>query len=269
MSPFEDQEQSQYDGKPVECLLIEFGSTAWRWTSNAVAVTLPTRGTFDPTVIRSGEQSESSEAESGGVEIHVPRTNAVAQLFVGFPPGEPIFLTVYGAHLGSEADHVVLLRRWRLASARGAGSTVSLLFLPASRLSRRPFPILRWQGPCQHSLYDGGCKVDREARTDTVTVTSVDGLDLISADFATRPDNWYRLGRVIAQLDQARFVIAHVGNRVTLNAPIAGLELPATALIEAGCDGLKLTCRNKFRNRLNYLGNEYTPSRDPHRSGLL
>jgi len=262
---FDSREKSTYQGQPVECFRFSQGSTLWLWTSADKSITLPV-GTFAPEVIKCGELDE--ERDDATLEVTVARDNPVAQLFIQSLPVSPVGLTVYKAHRGEESDYKTRLVGGRVTSLRFEGAEAVLTCAPLSGALRRRLPLIQFQSLCPWPLYGPGCTVSKAAFKDSILLTSVSTVTLVSSNFASRPDGWFNNGWVEGTNGATMFIVNHVGNTVTLMAPLAGLASGQTVFAYAGCDRTEATCNGKFNNLVNHLGFARIPVRNPYEGSI-
>jgi hypothetical protein len=261
---FESRETSRHDGRPVECFRVRHGSTEWRWTSADAVITIPGIGTFTPATVSRSGQVFGGENQSGALELRVPLDNPLRPLVLGYPTTVPIRVGFFLVHRGDEADPVTVFEDSEVISARAEGDEVVLLCQPETSFARSAFPVLRYTSTCFHNVFDGGCKLIREAFEAEVTITAVDGHDVVSSAFALQPDGYYRRGRIILTGAEARTIVHHAGDRVTLTHPFEGLVAPAIAVVSPGCDGTAFVCATRYANTTNRLSWDRIPSRDIH-----
>ncbi len=62
---------------------------------------------------------------------------------------------------------------------------------------------------------------------------------------------------------EARTIMSHVGNQITMAYRMTHLANNNTVDVYPGCDGRNVTCRDKFNNILNFLGFPYIPIENP------
>lgn len=267
---YEDLEGSPADARPVECYEFSHLGNIWRHTSADKAITLPVAGEFIPAPIRRGEIALSSETSSGSIEVYVPVTHPVGHLFVGPPPVDPVRLSIRRAHRQALADwRTIWSGRVDSGRLQVAGAEVVLQGLSPSALLDEELPGWTYGPICKRQLYSAQCGV-REALFQIVaTLTSVDGVLLHAAEFALQADGWYAGGwaRTAGQAD--RFILAHAGDQIEVAAAIPGLQAGDAMTVSAGCDGLHATCRDKFSNLENHLGQKDIPTRDPYQGRMV
>jgi uncharacterized phage protein (TIGR02218 family) len=259
---FDADEKARSTGKPVECFRFATGAQVWLFTSADRDITLPV-GVFLKETISSGEQSHSPEEISGDIQIHLPRTNPVAIPFIAYMPPEAMNVIRYEAHRGHESEYIVAFIG-TVSGVRFVGSEAILTCSPIAKTFDRRIPGPCYQLQCNRALYSVGCRVSLSDFRDIVQVTTIEGDDLVSNDFALQPDGWYNGGFVKRANSEVRFVVAHIGNRVTLMSAFQTLASLEVVDIYAGCDRLESTCSTKFNNLLRFLGFSRVPTRNPH-----
>jgi len=259
---YENQEVSRFSGEPVECYRFTIGGDSWFYTSADREIVLP-MGTFTPEIIQRGEQDLSQEDTAGSIEIRVARTNPVAALYIPFVPTSAPYISVYRAHRAYEEEAVTIFVG-RITSVKFQGSEAILTCSPISQSIDRRFPSLTYQTQCNWTLYSPPCGVDKNAYKDEILISEIDGNDLISGDFSLREDGWFTAGWIKRSNGDVRFIVDHVGDRVTLMNPFVEIESLETVGAYAGCDRLESTCDVKFGNLLRHLGFSRIPSRNPH-----
>lgn len=261
MTPLADHEESTYQGKPVECYRFSTGAEVWRHTSADVRVVLPA-GTFDPASISRSGTGYSEEENSQTIEIEVPRNHPVAALFVGYPPSIPVGVIVYRAHR-QELDSFVPYWTGKVISSRTLGSSAFLLCGSLLHSLKRRVPVLSYQTPCGLILYGAECGANSTAHRTLVTITTVNGRTLTSADFDALPDGSLDGGTIVAPDGTPRFVTSHVGDTVQVIARFPNLV--SLDVVEAfdGCDRLEPTCSGKFGRLDSHMGFSRFPLRNP------
>jgi len=88
-----DYEYSNEDGKPVALYEFTIGTKAWRYTSDSEPV-VANGETYQPVPISDNGTTQSGEAQNDDFVVTLPASTEIAQLFIGTPPSEEIWLTV-------------------------------------------------------------------------------------------------------------------------------------------------------------------------------
>jgi uncharacterized phage protein (TIGR02218 family) len=264
---FESREISNYEGEPIEGFKFSQGDNVYRYTSADASFTLPA-GTFEPAVIQRSEMSFSPEDTGETIEITVARDNPIATLFIGDLPSTAVWVTIYRAHRGDE-DLAVTIFAGRIVRVRFTGSEAILTGGSLIAVLNRGIPPLMMQTPCNHVLFSAECGLNAALHRDAVTIASVSGSTVTSADFALRADQWFRGGRIDTPELDMRFIANHVGDTIKLMSPLPGLAVGMTVFAYWGCDHLQSTCETKFANILNHLGWAFIPGRNPFDERIL
>lgn len=265
------KETSVRSGAPLEFYRFTIGATVWRYASGDLTLTIAdptTPHAYAPEPISRGALDFSQEDEAGALVVTVGRTNAVAQLFVGYPPPGPVTLTIYQKHR-NDAEILVAFEG-EVASAEYVAAEARLACVPASHFLTRRIPAVLFQSQCNRCLYSDACGVDRGDFGDEAEITAVIGATIESAIFDTRDDGWYVSGYVERANGDRRFIVGHVGEVIALRSPFPDLEVSETVMAYAGCDRTEAACGvAKFDNLLNHLGWPRIPSRNPYGGGSL
>jgi uncharacterized phage protein (TIGR02218 family) len=126
-----------------------------------------------------------------------------------------------------------------------------------------PLPRNVYQSGCLHTVFQGGCGLNRAAFSSGGTVTGGDLLTLATP--LPQPPGYFTLGNITftsgPNSGVSRAVREHAQGQLTLAAPLA---LPCrsgdTFSISPGCDGLRDTCRQRFGNEPNFRGFPFIPT---------
>ncbi|STZ77341.1 DUF2163 domain-containing protein [Bergeriella denitrificans] len=155
----------------------------------------------------------------------------------------------------------------RVSDVSGSRSAVNVTVKSDIELLNVSSPRNIYQAGCMRTLYDGGCKVSREAFTVTgrVTANSADGSSLLCN--LPQPDKWFEQGVIKftggLNAGLSRTVKTHAGGVLSFalrlpHPPQAGDVFK----IHPGCDGTKETCDKKFHNLVHFRGFPYIPAAD-------
>lgn len=273
-------EASTQDGKPVYKFLFVQGTEEFRYTSAAYFIGDST-GTWTPAPIRASNVSQTNQIAKNGIKLTLPRTNEVAQLFIGKVPESITSLTIYRVHDGDIDDQVWW--KGRVAAAQASGDALTLECEDIFTSMRRPGLRARYQKGCRHALYSPACGVqlyDYAQQVEIVaqsgfslTVTGLadstgDSTDSTSLAFA---DGYYAGG--IIELDDGamRYILRQEGNSLTLLSQFDTIDVDSVGVIATiypGCLHTVSDCKNKFNNLLNYGGFPYIPAKNPFQNSV-
>lgn len=259
---FDSREKSTHDGQPVECYRFSLRGDVWLITSAERPVVLPS-GTYVPEVVSNHGADQAREAAQSTMEVTLPAVSPVVAGHRQQVPSGQLGLILYQAHRGEEAAAVVRFVG-TIASVRFEGATAVLECAPLSAAFGRSIPRTTFQPQCVHALYGAGCGVSAGSFRDAAVLSSVVGNVIQSATFATHPDGWYSNGWVEGPDGEIRWVVAHVGDTITLVTALPGLASGQSVFAFAGCDRTEATCAAKFSNLVRHLGFPRVPFKNPH-----
>lgn len=137
---------------------------------------------------------------------------------------------------------------------------ISAECVQTTRLSAK-LPKIVYQSNCNWQVFDCDCSLSSDD-WDVNAVVTVSSSALVSATFGLFDDDYFTQGRVFYNGD-FRFIVAHSGNTITLQAPFSDLVTGGTVTAYPGCDGLPTTCESKFNNRDRFCGMRLIPSHNP------
>lgn len=266
---YDAREKSVSGAAPVELYVITVGATEFTLTSADVGgewTIGASTFTFVPTAgLRRGSLAFNQEADSGSIEIALPRDHAAVAGFLSWGIASPVTVKIYRTHEGE--TETVLLFVGTVAAARAEVAEIILTCLPMTAALKRAVPRLAIQRQCNWVLYGVGCGLSAGAFTVGATVTGVSGKEITATAFGTKPDGWFEFGVFTGADGAIRRISSHVGTTITLaKATTVGIGDVVSAI--AGCDLTEETCRLKFNNLVNHLGFKRTPARNPFVSGL-
>ena len=263
------QEQSRADASPVELYKFTMLTQTWRYASGDQARTGPDDELYAPATIRRTAQDFSQEDTAANIEVAVAFDNPVAQLFRDYTPPASVVLVIYRFHLTDDEDEVVAFGPFSVVSVRFAGGEATLTCAPIQGALARKIPSVVYQSLCNWTFGGPGCGVDPDDWSDEAELDSVVGVTLVSTIFDTRDDGFYRSGWIERTNGERRFIVAHVGNTLTLSVPFpATLEAGETVTAFAGCAKTEAAC-TAFGNLLQHMGFPRVPSRNPYGGGSI
>lgn len=259
---YDSREQSTYQGTPWEAYWFSCGPLNWRWTSGDIPRVV---GGFEftPEPVTRTEIDQNQELRSGSITITLSPDNPVAALFRRYLPAQPVSLVIYRGHDG-EAETVCNFTG-KVASVTWK-DLPELTLVPEQDALKKKVPALRYQTQCPRALYSTGCKVNKTDYQVLATLTSVSGVTIKAAAFATKPNGYFAGGWVDAR-NTSMAVVKHVGDTLTLFFPLEGLTAGEIIVGFPGCDGTESTCSGKFSNIVNHLGFARIPTRNPFGDG--
>lgn len=175
---------------------------------------------------------------------------------------ERIFFSDWATPVGA-----VVIFSGRVSDVSGSRSAVKVDVKSDIELLNVSSPRNIYQSGCMRTLYDGGCKVNREKFTvnGRVTANSTTGTEL--ACNLTQADGWFNQGVIKFTSGRnaglSRTVKEHKNGRLSF-----ALRLPFPPQsgdvfkIYPGCDKRQETCGKKFDNIVHFRGFPYIPAAD-------
>ena len=260
---YDEFEESVAGGKPVECYRFSSGANLWLYTSADREVVLPS-GLYIPAIVSRGERAYSGEDGSGGLDVHLTRADPAIAEFIPYIPTTPLGLVIYRAHRGVENDARPLFSG-SVRSVSFSGSEATLRCVPVTRHFERRVPALDYGATCNWAIFSTPCGKNPEDYRVQAAVAIVDGFDLGSLAFASKPDGWFTGGWIARANGEKRHIVNHVAARVTLLSPFVGMGVEVVDAFP-GCDGTEETCIAKYENLPRHFGFSTIPARNPHRA---
>lgn len=254
---YEAIETSAFEGNPVELYKFVKGTAEFYQTSSNEEITYD-GNLYVPKPIKRDEVALTGEINKSSLGISVTKNNEVAQLFIQSFPSTVVTLTIFRLHVSD--GNAILLWRGRVNSCsffeNSAKFTCESIFTSIKRTGL----YRNYQKSCPHMLYDVACKAQKLASYGTVDTAN--GITITSSLFASQADGWW-IGGIFESGNEQRYIHTHVGNTITIDRTIVGLNQGAALSVLPGCDRLKSTCETKFNNVNNYGGFPYIPSNNP------
>ena len=260
---YSDYEESLSDGTPIELYEFVRGSEQWHYVSGANEV-IRLGTTYIPFPIERDNIKQTSDIFKDSLSLTFPRGDVFASQYLGFAPEGVTTVTVFRGHHGDPDDEFVVYWKGRVIGAKASGNKIDIDCESVFTSIKRPGLRARFELGCRHTLYLGGCGVDREIYKLSGAISAIsDGVDITVSGVSGQPDGYYSGGMLIAPSGAARFISAHVGSVVTLIRPMPELEAGMMVSVYPGCDHLQSTCSSKFNNLDNFGGFPYIPTRNP------
>lgn len=172
---------------------------------------------------------------------------------------ERAFLNSDGSVIG-----VVNMFQGRVAGIQASRSEAQITVNSDLELLNVQMPRHVYQPGCQHTLYDGGCQVDRSSKEVVTTVTSATLTTITTAPLA-QSSGYFDMGYVsfvlIGDVGEKRTIRAWDGETLSLLNPLNSVPTTGTTIyLYPGCDKSKETCDSKFNNLVNFRGFPYVPA---------
>lgn len=263
-------DQSARLGSPVELFEFTDGSQTWRYTAYDQDYTWNGQ-TWTAIAIGRGSIQQSGKLDQAGIEIRLPRTNAFAQSLMTGLSESVTSITVRRGHADDPDQEFIVSWKGRVVGVVAEGAEIIISCESILTSMRRQGLRRRWQKQCPHALYGRGCNLTQANYAQgPFPVASISGAEATVTGASLQPDGWYT-GGILEAGGTVRFIMAHVGDVLTLSRPssaLANLVAQAgagsvSATLYPGCDRTLATCDAKFNNKLNFGGWPYIPTKNP------
>jgi len=270
-------EKSVYGGKPIE--LFSFICGAYRLlVTNAEIVQTFLGATYETGwSITRNEPETSEETSHSDLEIYVAQDFPIASMFALNTVWQPIWLTVIRKHRDDSGYVTLWAGKVIDCSINPSKRSATLICKPVEALSKIGFQQT-CSPQCTRRLYSPRCGVSEAAHLVVTTLDSVsaDGLTITATAFASKPNDYFKLGDLyIPALGAHMKILSHVGITLTLLRPVTGLLPGETVQALAGCDhvwkkgnGDWGDCHLKFNNAINAMMWPFVPIKNPYSVGL-
>lgn len=241
------------------------GAQHWRYTTENQPL-IYQQQTYTYQSIKRSAISESGDLARNVLDITVPQSLPLLDLYRGTAPMEQISITLRKLRKGAETVHTIWVGE--IGSVEWQHNTAVIHGLPPMAGLRGLGLKRNWQKQCPLVIYSAGlgqCNADRTSKRVDATLTTVSGATVKAAAFATKQDRWFDGGWIewtVGTATERRFIETHVGDTITLLTPaLVGVGTIVAAY--PGCDQTLKTCDEKFDNAVNYGGQPWIPTKNP------
>lgn len=271
---FRGLELSRIKGSPVELFRFRYGvmvDEAYCYT-NAEKPRTHLGLEYRPLPLKRGKIASSSEdANKATLEIELPGSAEICELFRVSAPAGTIAVTVFQGHSRDPESEFLAIWTGRISSCKWTenGNKATLVCEPARSQLRRLALRRHYQYMCPHVLYGDQCRASESAATAPRTIYGVEGRLVTVTSALSSPEQY--LGGMIKWTDkigatQARTIlgVATVDGRTrfTLSGVATDLAAGAQAAVVRGCSHDLDGCLS-HNNVGNYGGQPFIPTTSP------
>lgn len=266
---YEAFEEGVESGRPVETYKFTIGATVIRYTSapNDHQPPYDANDYFSRAISRTST-SQTTEDRRTPLEITLPTDDALAQRFIDIPPGNEVTLEITRYHIGDSEAFLVWSGRIIGAAYTQEGGMCTLSGVTDEAAFSRPIPRFKYQGLCNHVLYDALCTIVRTSFKYTGSVSAVVNSTITVDGLTSKGANWAVGGYIDDGAGDFRLVVAQSGDTLTLFVPFETSPLGSSIDVFAGCNHTIDVCDTKFSNSINYGGFPFVPTFNPFDRGL-
>lgn len=269
---YDDYELSDSRNSRAELFLFrtEDGLHEWGFTTGA-AINVGGVDYLPEVITHEAFSASANEGSQDEITLEMPWNNPVVAIHLPYLPPKPISVLVRSYQ---RRDMTMELRTEFDGFIRAAQQKGVFGYLRCSQNNdptNRLVPRATHGGGCRHFTYGEACTLDREDwKTVVADLTDVDGYDLEAPSILAAGTGWFKWGYAENPANgEVRYITEHVGNKVTLQHPFTDITTATTLHLFAGDDQTAATCKDKFNNKVNYLGFDFFPNFNVFASGAL
>lgn len=274
---FDTYELSRFLGKPVRLFMFTRQGLVWRFASCDRDLVIGGQ-TYKAAQIDRSEIKETAERAKDKITItfaylrdpnalEFPETQGLGDNWHPYVPNDPVSVMCMSTHYGETEPPVV---EWMGVVTQPKFSDVELELTcePNSGRGRARNQGPKWQRGCWKTVYSvglRGCNLDPGPLEVDATVTSVSGLTVTAAAFASSPLSlaggslvWTRGDGLV----ERRSIVAHSGSTITLLYGATDLDPGLAVTARPGCPRTWAACEAR-ENTDNYGGSIYKPVKNP------
>ena len=254
-------EVSAQGGSPYFLYTFAKGLTITRFTSHDQDV-IYSGNTYTASPIKHQGVNTTGTLERASLDILFPKSDTFAQTYFSPDYSDIISITILRFH--HAVDDFQVMWKGRVISYEAMYDEIKITCESIQTTMRRAGLRGKFQRTCRHALYSPQCGVDLDTSRVSATVDAISGFS-VTLSFATsdeQADGYFRGGILIKGTDYG-YLTSDVGNIVTLQYAVPGLEVGDVIDVVPGCDLSQGTCNTKFNNILNFGGWPYIPTDNP------
>ena len=167
---FLDIEWSTFLGDPVELYRFVLGTRRFLYTSRNQDVQFNNE-LYSASAIKRGRVGIFRSMPKNTLEIEVLADSELAALFIGPPPDDVLYLTIYRKHRGD--SEFIYYWMGRVTGGIIKKSRALLTCEPYSTSLKNPGLRMKYSTLCPYMLYDTDCRVHQPSFTLVTTVATV------------------------------------------------------------------------------------------------
>jgi hypothetical protein len=206
-------------------------------------------------------------SSSGELEVALPFTTDVARRYAFSDVPPTLNFKLQRVHVDTDNSKTLWTGAGGVWTVKGRTATLKIPSSFATAMETT-FPARRWQGPCNHLLYDGRCGVSRAANSQDTTITAIRNTQIEVAGYGLG-DNECVGGEIINNdTGERRTIRSHKDLAFRVKLPFAVAEVGQSITICRGCNHSAAQCKARFDNIDRFGGMNLVPSLNPFGSTL-
>lgn len=262
-------ELSRFKGRPLNLYYFKIGHGAGDYlafTDGERELTLAGI-VYGPAQIKRGRITSSGSLDKSTLDVQMPRTNPLVELFRVYPPNFVVTLVVRQGHYGDADNQFLAIWSGRIINFEISGNEASFGCEPVGTSVRRPALRRNYQYGCPHALYGPHCGAAKNSVPKVVLA--------LSGSTVTLPSGWNGaidpakfIGGVVewsppTGATAVRTIIRIAGDVLTLAGITQGLSVGDTVGLVVGCNHQMSDCGTIHGNIVNYGGQPWIPTVNP------
>lgn len=231
---------------------------------------------YTPVPIMRGSISTQGNLDRSALEIKLPATTALAELYRFYPPSRVVNVVIRQGHLTDPDLDFPAVWVGRVISSSRDGNEQKFTCEPISTSMRRTGLRRNYQYGCPHALYGPQCRASKEAASVFATVVeAANNLITLPVDWNNAPPSKYTGGLVEWTTPQGNREIRTIlqvpsGVGLLVNGNLRGIEAGTQVLVSLGCNHQMTDCQDLHiengtgqPNIKNYGGQPWIPTQNP------
>jgi len=223
--------------------------------------------TYTPQQIARGKIASSGSLDKANLDIRMPRTNPLVELFRVYPPNYVVTLVVSQGHYGDPDNQFMAIWSGRILTFDIQVNEAAFGCEPVGTSIKRPGLRRNYQYGCPHALYGDQCRATKTAHP--ATVLAIDNAVI------TVPEGWFGgvpAAKYLSGLVEwsppsgpgaARTILRIDGNMISIAGSTVGLFVGASINLFPGCNHQIQDCETIHNNILNFGGCPWIPIQNP------
>lgn len=269
--PFAQFEESRSLGSPTNLYLFRYGpnpTDVFTYCDSEYDIVFDTR-TYRAVPIDREAINAKTTLDKNELEIRMPQTTDLAELFRYYPPSEVVTLTIYQGHADDPDQQWIVAWSGRVLGFAIEGNEARYTCEPISSSMRRPGLRRHYGYGCPHRLYGAQCGANKAVATRTVVVAELFSNAIrLPADWDTTPRKQKYVGGMVewtgnGQTERRTILDVQSENTLLLAGPVRSLSVGSTVTVILGCDHTMGDCANLHNNIVNFGGQPYIPLKNP------
>jgi hypothetical protein len=181
---FETVEESRASGTPAELFFFRYGSAAnafYAYTDHDQTITFD-GDQYAPIPIYRDDVSSKGTLDKATVNVKVPITSGISELFKTYPPSQVVTIVIRQGHVIGGADEYPVMWTGRVLSCKRDGPEATLTCEPVATSMKRSGLRRNYQLTCPHVLYGPQCNANKVTATINRPIISLTSTSITLAD---------------------------------------------------------------------------------------